>query len=95
MAVGARGPWERDPPDTATGADGIPVFDDVSFRTLDVTARGGRRTHGLHGDGAVLYDVVVVTGGDWRTLVVVDVLGDNGFQVYTAKTCVDGLRGHT
>ncbi|GAP92098.1 putative aspergillopepsin-2 protein [Rosellinia necatrix] len=75
--------WERDPPDTATDADHIPVFSDVSFRTLEVSAFGDHEARGLHDDSAVFY---IVT--DNQSVVVnVDVLGDNGFQLFTSKSC--------
>ncbi|KAI3320768.1 hypothetical protein HD806DRAFT_537835 [Xylariaceae sp. AK1471] len=75
--------WGKDPPDTATGADEIPVFEDVSFRTLEVTALGRFEGRGLHDDSAVLYVVADSQG----VTVNVDMLGDNGFQLYTVKPC--------
>ncbi|KAI1424596.1 hypothetical protein F5Y12DRAFT_715171 [Xylaria sp. FL1777] len=77
--------WERDPPDTATDMDGIPVFEDVSFRTLEVNALGRREARGLHDDSAVLY----IIADDQDVAVNVDTLGDNGFQLYTSKTCAE------
>ncbi|KAI0118424.1 concanavalin A-like lectin/glucanase domain-containing protein [Nemania sp. FL0031] len=75
----------RDPPDTAIGADGIPVFDDVSFRTLEVSAPGKEKARGLHDGSAMLY----VLADDQGIAVNVDALGENGFQLYTTKACVN------
>lgn len=80
--------WERDPPDTATDVDGIPVFEDISFRTLEVLGR--REMRDLHDDSAVLY----VVADDQGVAVNVDTLGDNGFQLYTSETCANDARDH-
>ncbi|KAJ8128895.1 hypothetical protein O1611_g4737 [Lasiodiplodia mahajangana] len=77
---------ERDPPDTAIGADGIPVFDDVSFRTLEVGAPSKGRARGLHDGSAMLY----ILADDRGIAVNVDALGENGFQLYTTKSCANG-----
>ncbi|KAI0877860.1 concanavalin A-like lectin/glucanase domain-containing protein [Hypoxylon argillaceum] len=81
---------EKDPPDTATSAAEIPVFDDVSFRTLEVSAPGKAGARGLHDDTAMLYIVADSQG----VAVNVDALGDNGFQLYTTQSCANDLENY-
>ncbi|KAI1122819.1 hypothetical protein F5Y10DRAFT_65419 [Nemania abortiva] len=81
---------KRDPPDTAAAADEIPVFDDVSFRTLEVSAPDKTESRGLHDDSAMLY----VVANDQGVAVNVDALGDNGFQLYTTKSCANDPLDH-
>ncbi|KAI8632978.1 peptidase A4 family-domain-containing protein [Xylariaceae sp. FL1651] len=75
--------WEDAPPDTVTGVDGIPVFEDVSFRTLEVNALGRIEARDLHDDSAMLY----VIADDQGLVVNVDTLGDQGFQLYMSESC--------
>lgn len=75
--------WEQDPPDTAPDSSRTPVFDDISFRSFEVTALRRLEMRDVHSDSAVLY---VVT--DNRGVAInADTLGDSGFQLYTGKSC--------
>lgn len=69
--------WKRDSLGTATNADGIPVFGDVSFRTLE-SARAV----------CIIESVMLYIIADDQVVAVnTDPLRANGSQLYTTKAC--------
>ncbi|KAJ2989135.1 hypothetical protein NUW58_g3622 [Xylaria curta] len=77
-------PTEQDPSDVVTFADGIPGFDDVSFRLPEVRALDRLEARSVRGDSAALYTVADNQG----VVVNADTFGTKSFRVYTSQSCV-------